>query len=126
MTTISSTSWVVGGQTFVITPTTQIATGIKTGDTSKVVYYVSGADEIATKITLVSAAPTLVSYSGTIQPMLNQGCSCHVIGTQTPRLNNYANVYAARNLLPGMGANYLTAAQEQTLATWISQGALNN
>ena len=53
-TAISSASWVVGGQTFVITATTQIAAGIQTGDTVKVVYYVSGTSEVATKITLVT------------------------------------------------------------------------
>jgi titin len=82
----------------------------------------SGASNTASVATPVQ----LVSYSATIQPMLNGSCSCHVTSTQSPRLNTYTNVYAARNNLPGMGASYLSAAQEQTLANWISQGALND
>jgi hypothetical protein len=69
--------------------------------------------------------PQVVSYSATIAPMLNQYCnSCHA--TQSPRLTTYAQVYSARSRLPGMGSSYLSAAQEQTLAAWISQGASNN
>ena len=67
----------------------------------------------------------LVSFSATIQPMMNQYCNmCHP--TAGINLSNYAGVSAAASRLPGMGASFLSAAQEATLATWISQGALNN
>ena len=68
-----------------------------------------------------AAAP--VDYATQIQPMMDQYCnSCH--DSQSPRLTTYAQVYAARNSLPGMGSSFITTAQEQTLADWISQGAL--
>ena len=83
----------------------------------------SAASNTATVTT--SGSNSLVSYSSTIQPMLDQNCiRCH--DSQSPRLTTYTQVYSARNSLPGMGASYLTNAQEQTLATWISQGALND
>jgi len=72
-----------------------------------------------------STNETLVSYSGVIQPILNQRCnSCHPRGGVN--LSNYAGTKAAVNLLPGMGQGYLSSAELQSLLTWIRQGAQNN
>ena len=72
-----------------------------------------------------SSNATIVSYSQTIQPILNQRCnSCHP--KPGVNLSNYAGTKAAVNLLPGMGRSYLSSSELQALLTWIQQGALNN
>jgi hypothetical protein len=69
--------------------------------------------------------PTLVSYSATIQPILDNRCgSCHP--TAGINLSSYSGTKAALSRLPAMGSNYLTAAEQQALMAWIAQGALNN
>ncbi len=138
---ISSTSWSVGGKTFVITSTTQIATGIKTGDTAKVVYYISGVDNVATKITLISAAPVLVSFSGTVWPIINTNCvGCHkgssasagvdlssyssILHYVTPYDAAHSTLYNSLTSMPPGGS--LSSTDKQAIADWINQGALNN
>lgn len=69
--------------------------------------------------------PTLVSYSATIQPILDKECnSCHP--TAGVNLSSYTGTKSVVNLLPGMGSSHLTSSELQALMDWISQGALNN
>lgn len=72
-----------------------------------------------------TTTPTTVSYSATIQPIFDQRCnSCHPTGGVN--LSNCAGTIASVSRLPGMGSNYLTATQLQSLMDWIDQGAPNN
>lgn len=89
--------------------------------------------------------PTTVSYSGVIQPLLNANCiACHSTnGSAGVTLTSYSSTMstvvagnAANSLLykavTGNGVTKmpiggsLSAAQIQSIADWINQGALNN
>jgi hypothetical protein len=73
-----------------------------------------------------AAAASAVDYTTQVQPIFNSQCGpCHIASASAGvQLNNYTNAKAAASLLPGMGSSYLSAAQAQVIADWVSQGAL--
>ncbi|MBI2958548.1 MAG: hypothetical protein HYY32_06875 [Chloroflexi bacterium] len=99
-----------------------------------------------TTTTSPTTTPTLVSYSAVIRPLLNANCvGCHVAsgGPAGVSLTTYAGLMAVvtpgnastsliYKALNGNGVTKmpfggsLTAAQIQSVADWINQGALNN
>lgn len=97
----------------------------------------------AAPVTGPAATPAPVSYSSTIQPILTQNCTgCHgaaaglsfgsYSGTMASVVPGDASASLLYKSLTGSGASQmppggaLSAAQRQSVANWINQGALNN
>ena len=187
---ISTTQWVIGGQTFQVNSGTEIEGRPSVGSRVKVEYYTSGNRAVAREIerkgkstttrppvtttppvptttiplpppptttipppppptTTIPPPPTTtpppppptvapVSYTATIQPILNSCTGCHG-GTAGVTLSSYSgtratvtagNAAASRlyNALISGGTmqGYTSSANVQLIADWIDQGALNN
>lgn len=82
-------------------------------------------------------APTVVTWSTNVKPIIDQYCAtsgCHVAGAQSPDLSTYTGVFNFRERvkvratvqdnMPASGA--LNQANQDALAKWINDGALNN
>jgi hypothetical protein len=73
------------------------------------------------------------SFAADIMPLLEKSCSCHVTGSTTPALGDYASVKAVADAsntaiqqdgMPPGGP--LSAADKALFQSWVSAGAPNN
>jgi hypothetical protein len=85
------------------------------------------------------SANTPVTFSGDIQPLISQNCAlsgCHATGGQSPSLTSYQLIASNRDKIMARAVNgapspmpasgLMSKSNRDKLATWISQGALNN
>lgn len=78
-----------------------------------------------------------VTWTLTVKPIIDQKCAtagCHVSGAQSPDLSSYLGVFNNKDRvkirateldnMPAAGA--LSQANQDAIAKWINNGALNN
>ncbi len=87
----------------------------------------------------IDCPPGGVSFSKTIQPLINTNCAvsgCHVGGQQFPPLQTYDQIYEVRNRVkaqtsdgvmpPESSGNSLTPNEIDLIACWVDAGAPEN